>query len=472
MDAKPVILIVDDDKNTREGLGRALKDTYEVLLAENGARALELIGVHPVRVMISDMRMPGMDGLTLLQRALAHSPRLSVILLTAYGSVDAAVEAMKRGASDFLQKPVELGELDQRIVKALRTAQIEEENVALKEQLDRKVGMENIVGESAPMQEVFDIIRQAAPTSATILIQGESGTGKELVARAIHRLSSRSKGPFVAVHCASLAPTLLESELFGHEKGSFTGASERRIGRFELADGGTLFLDEVSEIDPAIQTKLLRVLEQRQFERVGGRETVEVDIRLITATNRDLKKLMDEGKFRADLFFRLDVVSITLPPLRQRIEDLPLLCAGLLREFADKDNRPARELTADALHLLMQYDWPGNVRELRNMIERMVVLARGEKLTVRDVPPAVRAAVERRGLPPGIALPPAPGATRSLDENEKIVILNALRKCGGNKSKAAQDLGISRRTLHRKLNHYKAENTAENGAPAGGTPHE
>jgi DNA-binding NtrC family response regulator len=471
MEAKPVILIVDDDKNTREGLGRALRANYEVLLAENGDRALETLAAQPVRLVISDLRMPGMDGMTLMQRALARNPRLSVIMLTAYGSVDSAVEAMKQGAVDFLQKPVELGELDQRVAKAMRTARMEDENAALHEQLDAKFGLEAIIGESAPMREVFDVIRQAAPTTATILIQGESGTGKELVAQAIHRLSNRVKGPFVAVHCASLAPSLLESELFGHEKGAFTGAIGRQIGRFEMADGGTLFLDEVSEIDPAVQTKLLRVLEERKFERVGGRTTVEVDIRLITATNRDLKKRVDEGKFRQDLFFRLDVVQVTIPPLRARMEDVPLLCSSMLREFAAKDSRAVRDLTPDALNLLMQYDWPGNVRELRNTIERMVVLTRGDRLTVRDVPPAIRAAVEAKGLPPGIALPPPPGGTvRPLEESEKILILNALRKCDGNKSRAAQELGISRRTLHRKLNQYKVEDHPVADRPAQGDP--
>jgi DNA-binding NtrC family response regulator len=469
MEPNPVILIADDDKNTREGLGRALRANYEVLLAENGEKALDFLAHHPVRVLVTDLRMPGMDGLALMQRALAQNPRLSVIVLTAYGSVDSAVEAMKRGAADFLQKPVELVELEQRVAKALKTARMEEENVALKEQLDEKFGLENIIGESAPMREVFDIIRQAAPTSATILIQGESGTGKELVAHAIHRLSTRVKGPFVAVHCAALAPTLLESELFGHEKGSFTGATDRRIGRFEMADTGTLFLDEVSEVDLGVQTKLLRVLEERKFERVGGRATVEVDIRLITATNRDLKKLADEGRFRQDLFFRLDVVTITVPPLRERMEDVPLLCRAMLREFAAKDNREVRDLTPEALNVLMQYAWPGNVRELRNTIERMVVLSRGDRLTLRDVPPAIRTAVESKGLPAGIALPPAPGgAVRPLEETEKIMILNALRKCDGNKSRAAQELGISRRTLHRKLNQYKVEDLPARERPAGG----
>ena len=469
METKPVILIVDDDKNTREGLARALRDNYEVLLADNGEKALALLAGRPVRVMISDLRMPGMDGMALMQRALGQYPRLSVIMLTAYGSVDLAVDAMKHGAADFLQKPVELGELDQRVAKALRTARMEEENAILREQLDEKFGLESLIGESAPMREVFDVIRQAAPTSATILIQGESGTGKELVAHAVHRLSTRAKGPFVPVHCAALAPTLLESELFGHEKGAFTGATDRGIGRFERADGGTLFLDEVSEIDPGIQTKLLRVLEERKFERVGGRATIEVDIRLITATNRNLRKLADEGKFRQDLFFRLDVVTIALPPLRDRLDDLPLLCSAMLREFAAKDNREVRDLTPDALNVLMQYNWPGNVRELRNTIERMVVLARGDRLSVRDVPPGIRQAVEAKGLPAGVALAPAAGV-RPLEEAEKIMILNALRKCDGNKTRAAQELGISRRTLHRKLNQYKVEDLPPGERPAGGDP--
>ena len=289
---KPSILIADDEKNTREGLGRALQRHYEVLLAEDGRRALELLDQRPVDVILSDVRMPGMDGLTLLSRALARQPQPLVILLTAYGTVETAVEAMKRGAYDFLTKPVNLDQLDLKLKQALRSREVEVENRALREQLDEKFGLENILGNSGPMQEVFDTMRQVAPTRATVLVEGESGTGKELVARAIHQLSPRAKGPFVPVHCAALSKTLLESELFGHEKGAYTGATERRSGRFEMADGGTLFLDEIGEIDPAVQVKILRVLEEHKFERVGGSEMLEVDVRLLAATNRDLKQMV------------------------------------------------------------------------------------------------------------------------------------------------------------------------------------
>jgi DNA-binding NtrC family response regulator len=461
---KPVIVLADDDKNTREGIGRALRDRYEVFLAENGERALELLSEHPVDVLISDMRMPGMDGLALLQRALARQPRPAVIVLTAYGSVETAVEAMKRGATDFLQKPVDLSVLEQRLERAVQMVRMERENETLKAQLDRRYGLETMIGESSAMQEVFDIIRQAAPTTATVLIQGESGTGKELAARAIHQLSPRAKGPFIAVHCAALAPTLLESELFGHEKGAFTGATERRIGRFEMADGGTLFLDEVSEIDPAIQTKLLRVLEERRFERVGGRQTIEVDIRLVAATNRDLKALVEAGTFRRDLFFRLDVVTLTMPPLRKRKEDIPLLVQAMLREFSEKHGKPVRELTPEAMEILMRYDWPGNVRELRNTIERMVVLARDSRLTVRDIPAAIRSAVTAPSVAEGLA---TTSLIRPLGETEKQIILAALKKFGGNKTLTARELGISRRTLHRKLKTYETEGASLEGASGG-----
>jgi two-component system, NtrC family, response regulator AtoC len=463
--ARSCILIVDDDKNTRDGLARALKGGYEVRLAESAERALGILAEGGVDVLLSDVRMPGMDGLTLLQRALAQVPGLICILLTAYGNVETAVEAMKRGAFDFLTKPVNLDHLELLLKRALRTRAMESENISLREQLDDKYGLENIVGTSAVMRQVYDTIRQAAPSQATVLIQGESGTGKELVAHAIHRLSPRANGPFIAVHCAALASNLLESELFGHEKGAFTGAAARRAGRFELADGGTLFLDEVSEIDASMQVKLLRVLEERNFERVGGTETIETDIRLITATNRNLKTLVTEKRFREDLFFRLDVVDVTLPPLRDRLEDVPILSSHFLEEFAEKNGKVIEGFTADAIAILAAYRWPGNVRELRNTVEKMVVLSRSPRLSARDVPANIREAV--RGSP-GIAVrqPEAGVATPdSLAAAEKRMILQALRKHNDNRTKAAQDLGISRRTLHRKLREYEAEVAAEGHSP-------
>jgi len=345
---------------------------------------------------------------------------------------------------------------------------MESENVSLHEQLDNKYGMESIVGNSPVMHQLFETIRQAAPTQATVLVQGESGTGKELVAHAIHRLSTRSKCPFVAVHCASLSPTLLESELFGHEKGAFTGAVAKRQGRFELADGGTLFLDEISEIDKSVQVKLLRVLEERTFERVGGSETVEVDIRLIVATNRKLKELVDAGKFREDLFFRLDVVNINLPPLRDRLDDVPVLCAHFLGEFNERNHKKIEGLTPDAMNILGAYAWPGNVRELRNTIEKMLVLSHSNRLSARDVPPNVREAVKGAGGLPGREAPAGAISADSMADAEKKMILQALKKSGDNITKAAQTLGISRRTIHRKLKQYQVQEPAGHDAGAGG----
>ncbi len=447
MSDKPVILIVDDEKNTREGLSRALRGEYAVAEAENGQRALEWLDAHAADVVLSDLRMPGMDGMALLSRLLGREPKPVLILLTAYGNIETAVEAMKRGAYDFLAKPVNLDRLELLLKRALAERRLGAENRRLKAQLDSKYGFENIIGASPAMQEVFDVIRQVAPTRATVLIQGESGTGKELVARALHQCGPRAQGPFVPVHCAALAPTLLESELFGHEKGAFTGAVERRRGRFELADGGTLFLDEVSEIDAALQVKILRVLEERQFERVGGTETVNVDVRLVAATNRDLRQQVAAGKFREDLFYRLYVVNVALPPLRERDGDIVLLAQHYLRTLAAENGKKVAALTPDAMDALAAYAWPGNVRELRNVIERMVVLSTGDKLTVRDLPASLRDAAGRAGG--GGARP-----GRALRDAERQLIEETLRRHKGHRTQAALDLGISRRTLHRKLNEF------------------
>src|SRR5438477_3498310 len=390
---QPTILIVDDEKHTRDGLRRSLENEYDVYVAADIAGAVNVLEREQIDLLLTDLRLGSEDGMKLIDRAL-KMPRAPIcIMMTAYGSVDTAVEAMKRGAYDFVTKPLNLDKVEMLIGRALQGRKLEQENRSLRQQVDERYGLENIWGQSPALTEVLDTIKQVAPSSANVLIEGESGTGKELAAHAIHNLSRRNKTKFVTVHCAALSPTLLESELFGHEKGAFTGAIERRIGRFEQANGGTIFLDEVGEIDSSTQVKLLRVMsEQHAFERVGGNQTLRADVRVIAATNKNLEKLVQEGKFRDDLFFRLNVVRITMPPLRERKEDIPILVRGFLRHFCKANNKPLVELTADAMNALLTYNWPGNVRELRTAIEHGVVMARGSKLTVRDLPANVRGA--------------------------------------------------------------------------------
>jgi DNA-binding NtrC family response regulator len=456
---KPMILVVDDDRNTREGLQRALQRHYEVRMAEGADAALAILAQEPdVALMLSDLRMPGVDGLGLLKKVKKLYPELLCVLLTAYGSVETAVDAMRQGAYDFLMKPVDLDHLDMLVARALKTRALERKVETLETQLNERFGLEQIVGESPVMKKVFDIIRYTAPTQASVLIQGPSGTGKELVAQAIHRLSGR-KGAFVAVHCAALSETLLESELFGHEKGAFTGATLQRKGRFELADGGTLFLDEISEIEPAMQVKLLRVLEERNFERVGGEESISVDIRIIAATNRDLSEYVKQGKFREDLFFRLNVVDIVLPSLRDRAGDIPLLAVRFLKEYAERNNRRVMGLTPAAMTLLSSYAWPGNVRELRNTLEKMVVLSQAEVLDVNEVPLNIRESVRHTEN----QVTESVLVDGSLADTEKQKILAVLKKNHENRTRAAEELGISRRTLHRKLREY---GVSEKGAIA------
>ena len=443
---KKTILIVDDEKNTRDGLRDSLDQEYEVYTAGDIAGAKAVMETDQVDLLLTDLRLGSESGMDLLQWALRQNNPPVCIIMTAYGSVDAAVDAMKNGAYDFVTKPVNLDRLELLAKRALHGSEIERENARLREQVDKRFGLENFVGDSPAMVHVLETIRQVAPSRATVLISGESGTGKELAAHAIHRLSPRHRDPFVAVHCAALSAQLLESELFGHEKGSFTGAGERRIGRFEQASGGTLFLDEIGEIDAATQVKILRVLGERTFERVGGNKPIAADVRLIAATNRDLARMVAEGKFREDLFFRLNVVQLAMPALRDRREDIPLLARHFLREAAEENEKPFRELTGDAMKSLVGYDWPGNVRELRAAIEHGVVMAGGNKITQRDLPHALRAAAPH---PPARApLPLDIGAT------ELALIRRALAESKGNRTLAAQKLGISRRTLHRKLREH------------------
>ncbi|MEC7882846.1 MAG: sigma-54 dependent transcriptional regulator [Verrucomicrobiota bacterium] len=452
----PNLLIVDDEKPTRDGLRSALEDRYEVYVAEDAVSAMGLLESETFDVLLTDFRLPNNeDGMKLITRAKSLPKQPICILMTAYGSEELAVEALKQGADDYLAKGrMQIDELETRIARALKLRSLESENHTLKQQLDKRFGLENIIGESEPMQRVMDIVRQVAPARATVLIQGESGTGKELLAKAIHQLSPRSAKPMVTVHCAALSPTLLESELFGHEKGAYTGAHERRIGRFEQAEGGTLFLDEIGEIDETTQVKLLRFLGERTFERVGGNETLSADVRVVAATNKNLKEIVEKGEFREDLYFRLSVVELWSPPLRDRLDDVPLLALNFLREFASENTKIITDFTADALEAMIRYDWPGNVRELRTAVEHAVVLAKGEMIQLTNLPHSVQS----RGVIQSerqLNQPIGKGVT--LEEAEKQLIIRTIKECRGNRTAAAKKIGISRRTLHRKLHRYGLE---------------
>lgn len=467
---KPLLLIVDDEKTQREGLRAVLEDHYDIYIADNAAAAIELLESEPFDILLTDFRMPGEDGLKLIKRAksLSHPP--ICILMTAFGSEETAVQAIKEGADDYIPKGGMLIEdLEKKIQRALKLRSLEEENTALKKQLGHQFKTNNIVGESPVMRYVFDTVDQVAPTNATVLILGESGTGKELIAKAIHQMSHRSHHPMVTVHCAGLSPTLLESELFGHEKGAFTGAHERRIGRFEKADGGTLFLDEIGEIDTSTQIKLLRILGERSFERVGSTKTINVDVRLLAATNKDLPKLMQEGKFREDLYYRLRVVEIRLPALRERPTDIPALAMTFLKEFASQNRKKVNDFSKEALDCIVRHSWPGNVRELRAAIEHALVFAKGRRVELADLPGSMRmpppsgaAVLVSPEMPGSVHVGPAvlghgtgSRANLSVEENEKQLMMEALKQTRGNRTEAAKLLGMSRRTLHRKLTKFQ-----------------
>jgi len=446
----PSVLIVDDEKHTREGLQQALEDNYDVSVAANADEAANLMAVEAFDVVVTDMRMPGKSGLKVIDMSLAQTNRPAVLMMTAYGNIETAVEAMKRGAVDFLTKPVNIERLEVLIQRALKTKTLEVEVKQLHERLDEKFSFDHIIGHSSALKEVIDRVKLVAPSKATILIEGESGTGKELIAQALHQASPRARGPVVTVHCAALSENLLESEIFGHERGAFTGANERRIGRFESADGGTLFLDEIGEISASTQVKLLRFLENRTIERVGGSKPLELDVRLVAATNRNLEEMVKEGEFREDLYFRLNVVRIMMPPLRDRPEDVPLLTAHYLKLLSEENQLPLISLEPGAMHTLQNYGWPGNIRELRNFCENVVVLHRGGSLSEYDLDPRFRggATSGSEGGAAGVALPSNP---LSIEENEKRLLRESLIKSRGNRTKAAALMGISRRTLHRKL---------------------
>ena len=445
---KPTVLIVDDEKHSREGLRAAFEDKYECFVAKDAVEAARLMQDVPPDAVLTDLRMAGEDGMSVLERALKLPQQPVCIMMTAYGDVDTAVQAMSRGAYWFLQKPVDLRQVELLLARGLKARSTEKEVAVLKTRLDRKFSLGEVIGSSATLQRSVEQVRSVAPSNATVLLLGETGTGKELFAQMIHQASQRAKGPFMAVHCAAIPANLLESELFGHEKGAFTGANERRVGRFESADGGTLFLDEIGEIDGTTQVKLLRFLETRAVERLGSHRPIPLDLRLVCATNRDLLQMVREGKFREDLYYRLSVVPLRLPALRERLDDIPLLLAHYLRRFAQENAVAEARLAPESLAVLVRYAWPGNIRELRNACENLAVLRAGKVVAPADldprvaqVPPAARAAAGGGDFPPML----------DKAENEKQLLRQALHSAAGNRTRAAELMGISRRTLHRKL---------------------
>lgn len=463
---KQKILIVDDEKPTREVMAKILSASYECLLAPDAELALKSLTENPeIALLITDYKMPGKNGIELIKTAKENNPSLSCILVTAFGEIELAVAAMKDGADDFLTKPItDIAQMELRVAKALEKYALSKKVEELQREIDVRKGIDTFTGDSPAMERIYKLIRQSAKANASVLIEGPSGTGKELVAKALHNLSPRASGPFIAVECAALSPTLIESELFGHEKGAFTGAEKLKIGKFEAASGGTLFLDEITEIDLATQVKLLRVLESRSLQRVGGNDDIKVDFRLVAATNRDLAKYVSEGKFREDLYYRLNVIDIKLPALKDRPGDIALLVSRFIKEFAKKNDIKISGINSDAMKALENYSWPGNVRQLRNVIERMVVLADGDRLTIADIPDEITnveatapTAATIAPIPATSNAAPTEKNTNSLADAEKNAILNALEKSGYNKTKAAERLGISRRTLHRKLKEWSIE---------------
>lgn len=459
MKQKLDILIVDDDLAHRIMLKKLVGGWgYNVFEADDGAVAIEEASKRPFDLILMDIRMMKVSGIEALEEIKKINPAIPVIIMTAYASVETAVSALKKGAYDYLTKPLDFDELQIVIKRATEHSLLKKENEYLKERLGEKFNRQNIIGQSTAMVRLLEIVEQVAPTQATVLITGESGTGKEIIANAIHMNSNRNQAPFVKINCAALTETLLESELFGHEKGAFTGADRRREGKFLQADGGSIFLDEVSEMSQAMQVKLLRVLQERELTRVGGSEVLKVDVRVIAASNKDLKKEIQQGRFREDLFYRLNVVALTVPPLRERKEDIPLLAQHFLQEFAAKNAKNVTSFTPQAVEKLVQYSWPGNVRELMNAVERAVVLSRNAYLDEGELTLLM---AEERGASgaeqSGAANQQASvSGTWSLEEIERRSILESLEQAGGNKSEAARRLGITRKTLRKKLTKYES----------------
>jgi two-component system response regulator HydG len=466
---QPLVLIVDDEPSNVESLARIFtREGWRVATAGSAAQGLDVLRREQVAVLVTDLMMPGMSGEALLRAARTVSPETEVVLVTAYGTVEGAVAAMKEGAYDFITKPVKRHAIVKTVRQALEKAKLVAENRALRAQL-AGMGSGALLGNAPPFRAALDALRQAAPATATVLLTGESGTGKELAARMLHDLSPRAQRPFVPVHCAAIPETILESELFGHEKGAFTGATARREGRFERADGGTLFLDEVGEMSPSVQVKLLRVLQDGVVEPLGGPRSIQVDVRLVAASNKDLAAEVRAGRFREDLFYRLNVIPVHLPPLRDRRDDIPLLAGAFLRRLAEKNARGVMGFTREALAALEAYRWPGNVRELQHAIERAVVLSRGDTVDDADLPEAVRGArspapLAGRTAAAGIPIP----IGTPMEEVERIVIRETLRHTRGDKLLAAQLLGIAPRTIYRKLDRDEEGRLVDRDTPPEG----
>jgi DNA-binding NtrC family response regulator len=457
----PRILIVEDDRNTLSGLVEILEgESYEVKGVDSGRKALRLLERERFDILLTDLKMPEIDGMQLYEQSQTVAPEMKTIVMTAYSSVKDAVEAMKRGVYEYLTKPLNIDELFVILKKAVDELNLRRENEELKDRLQGSYRFESIIGKSAAMQQVFKTIMKVAKSQATVLIRGESGTGKELVARAIHYNSSRASGPIVEISCAAFPETLLESELFGYEKGAFTGADSRKKGRFEIANGGTIFLDEIGDVSANVQTKLLRVLQEKEITRLGSNESIKVDVRVITATNRDLEQALSGGGFRDDLYYRLNVIPIFLPPLRERHDDIPLLVDHFIKRYAKLNNKPVAGISEEALEFCLRYEWPGNVRELENAIENAVVLGEGDVLLPEHFPVTVSM---RKTAPESLAKANvnqffhASGESyrEKMEAAEKLVLEEAIRRADGNKSEAAKQLGISLRTMRYKIHKYK-----------------
>ena len=442
------ILVVDDEKNIREGLKLAFKNSYNVLLAKDGNEGLKILKESDIDIVITDLRMPNLDGDSLMKIIVKEYPNIPVIILTGHGTIENAVSAIHQGAYDFITKPFNLDRLNLIVNRALIQRGLIIENRRLQSQL---LGDINIIGNSEKILKVYNIVKQVAPTKASVLIIGENGVGKELVANMIHKLSNRSEKPFIKVHCASLSESLLESELFGHEKGAFTGAIKTRKGRFELANGGTIFLDEIGEISQHVQIKLLRILQERAFERVGGEETINVDVRIIAATNKNLKLAVASDSFREDIYYRLNVVQIDVPPLRERKEDIPLLISEFLLHYSEENSKKIVGITSKAKQALCDHEWPGNIRELKNVLESAVILSKNQNIDLEDLPSYI---IKDAGCEHLLKI----GLPTTMKEIEKNAIIEILKITNGNRSKASEILGITRKTLGTKIAEYEIDN--------------